>query len=87
MVSKELVLTNAQGFHMRPASVFAKAMGKYSCDVTIKFNGNQYNAKSLLNIIAACIKCGSEIEVVCDGADENEALAEAVQLIESGLGE
>ena len=28
-----------------------------------------------------------EIEVVCDGADENEALAEAVQLIESGLGE
>ena len=84
MVSKELVLTNAQGFHMRPASVFATAMGKYSCDVTIKFNGNQYNAKSLLNIIAACIKCGSEIEVVCDGADENEALAEAVQLIESG---
>ena len=69
MVSKELVLTNAQGFHMRPASVFATAMGKYSCDVTIKFNGNQYNAKSLLNIIAACIKCGSEIEVVCDGAD------------------
>lgn len=64
MVSKELVLTNAQGFHMRPASVFATAMGKYSCDVTIKFNGNQYNAKSLLNIIAACIKCGSEIEVV-----------------------
>ena len=39
MVSKELVLTNAQGFHMRPASVFATAMGKYSCDVTIKFNG------------------------------------------------
>ena len=81
MVSKELVLTNAQGFHMRPASVFATAMGKYSCDVTIKFNDNQYNAKSLLNMIAACIKCGSEIEVVCDGADENEALAEAVQLI------
>ena len=55
MVSKQLTLTNAQGFHMRPASVFATAMGKYSCDVTIKFNGNDFNAKSLLNIIAACI--------------------------------
>jgi phosphotransferase system HPr-like phosphotransfer protein len=42
---------------------------------------------SLLNIIAACIKCGSEIELVCDGPDENEALAEAVSMIESGLGE
>jgi phosphocarrier protein len=62
-------------------------MGKYASSVTIKFNGNQYNAKSLLNIIAACIKCGSEIELVCDGPDENEALADAVERIESGLGE
>ena len=55
--------------------------------VTRMFNGNSYNAKSLLNIIAACIKCGSEIELVCDGPDENEALADAVERIESGLGE
>ncbi len=87
MVSKKLTIVNAQGFHMRPASVFSSAMGKYACDVTIKFNGSDYNAKSLLNIIAACIKCGSEIEVVCDGADENEALEEAAKMIESGLGE
>ncbi|MBQ1239671.1 MAG: HPr family phosphocarrier protein [Ruminococcus sp.] len=87
MVSKKVTLVNAQGFHMRPASVFATAMGKYASSVTIKFNGNDYNAKSLLNIIAACIKCGSEIELVCDGPDENEALADAVERIESGLGE
>ncbi len=87
MVSKKITLANAQGFHMRPASVFSTAMGKYACEITIKFNGNDYNGKSLLNIIAACIKCGSEIEIVCDGVDENEALAEAVKLIESGLGE
>lgn len=87
MVSKKVTLVNAQGFHMRPASVFATAMGKYASNVTISFNGNNYNAKSLLNIIAACIKCGSEIELICDGPDENEALAEAVQMIESGLGE
>ncbi len=87
MVSKKFTLANAQGFHMRPASVFSTAMGKYACEITIKFNGNDYNGKSLLNIIAACIKCGSEIEIVCDGVDENEALAEAVKLIESGLGE
>ena len=87
MVSKKVTLVNAQGFHMRPASVFATAMGKYASSVTIKFNGNDYNAKSLLNIIAACIKCGSEIELVCDGPDENEALADAVERNESGLGE
>lgn len=87
MVSKQLTLINAQGFHMRPASVFATAMSKYKCSVTIKVNENLINGKSLLNIIAACIKCGSDVEVVCEGVDENEALAEAVTLIESGLGE
>lgn len=87
MISKKLTLVNPQGFHMRPASLFASAMGKYSSKITIKFNGNEYNGKSLLNIMAACIRCGSEIELVCDGADESEALAEATQLIEGGLGD
>ena len=87
MVSKKLTLVNPQGFHMRPASLSASATGKYSSKITIKFNGNEYNGKSLLNIMAACIRCGSEIELVCDGADESEVLAEATQLIEVGLGD
>ena len=87
MVSKQLTLTNSQGFHMRPASVFSTAMGKYSCDVKIKYENTIINAKSLLNILAACIKCGSDIEVVCEGEGEEAALKEAVELIEGGLGE
>lgn len=87
MVSKIVTLTNAQGFHMRPASLFAAAMAKYESDVTIKHNNTDINAKSLLNIIAGCIKCGTEIEIMCSGSDEQAALDEAVQLIESGLGE
>ncbi len=72
---------------MRPASTFATAMGKYSSDVVLKHNGKDVNAKSLMNIIAACIKCGHEVEVVATGADEEAALAEAVSMIESGFGE
>ena len=87
MVSKVLTVPNGQGFHMRPASVFSSAMGKYPCSVTIKFNGNNYNAKSTLNLIAACMKCGSEIELVCDGDKEEEALAEGAKMIEDGFGE
>ena len=40
-----------------------------------------------MNIIAACIKCGSTIDLICEGEDEDEALKEAVSLIESGFGE
>lgn len=87
MVSQKLTLANAQGFHMRPAGVFAGVVGKFQSDVTVKHNGQDVNGKSLMALVASCIKCGDEIEIVCQGADEQEALAAAVQAIESGLGE
>ena len=87
MVSKKVTVVNAMGFHMRPAMNFSKAMIKYPCDVTIKVNGNTVDCKSIMNIIAACIKCGTEIEIVCNGEREQEALDEAVSMIENGLGE
>lgn len=87
MTSKTLTITNAQGFHMRPAGAFASAMAKFNSNVTIKFNGSDVNGKSLMNIIAAGIKCGSTIEIVCEGDDENAALDSAVALVESGFGE
>ena len=45
------------------------------------------NAKSVLSVLGACIKSGDEIELVCDGADEDEAMRGVVALIEGGLGE
>lgn len=87
MVSRHFTVPNAQGFHMRPATTFATAMNKYPATVTIKFGGNDVNGKSLMHIMSACIRVGSEIDVVCDGEGENEALAEAAEMIESGFGE
>lgn len=87
MVSQKITLTNEQGLHMRPAGIFAAAMGKFRCEVKIRFNNSVINGKSVMNIMIACIKKGSEIEIVCNGEDENEALAEAMALIESGFDE
>lgn len=72
---------------MRPATTFANAMGKYSCDVKIKMRNMEVNGKSVMNLIAACVKFGAEIQILCDGQDEEAALAEAVSLIEDGFGE
>ncbi len=87
MVSKDFTIRNKMGFHMRPAQVFVNAMAKYPCDVTIKFSGKDINAKSIMKIMSACIKCGSEISVVANGENEDAALNEAAAMIESGFGE
>lgn len=87
MVSKKVTVVNAQGFHMRPATVFAGEMGKFSSKITLETNGKTVDGKSLMNIIAACIKVGSEVNVICEGDDEAAMLDKAVEMIESGLGE
>ena len=45
------------------------------------------NAKSVLSVLGAGVKNGDEIEVVCDGVDEEEALKAVIAGIENGLGE
>lgn len=87
MVSKKVKIVNEQGLHMRPAGEFAKEMAKFTSDVKIDFDGKTVNGKSVMHIIAACIKCGSEITIQCSGDDEEAALKKAVELVESGFGE
>lgn len=87
MVSKETKITNEMGFHMRPANVFVTAMTKYKSNIFIIADDKKINGKSIMNIMASCIKCGSEITVECDGEDEQAMLDEAISLIESGFGE
>ena len=85
MVSKDTVVVDKMGLQMRPANNFIAAMTKYKSDITIDFGGNKINGKSIMNIMAACIKYGSHITIICDGEDEQAMLDEAVKLIESGL--
>lgn len=85
MVSRKVKVINPQGLHMRPAQVFVTEMNKYNSDVTIIFGGKTINGKGIMQLMASCIKMGSEIEIRCEGAQEAEALAAAVKLVESGL--
>ena len=87
MVSEKVTVINKMGFHMRPASNFVQAMAKYQSSINISFNGKNIDGKSIMNVMAACMKCGAEIEIQCTGADEDAMLKEAVGLVKSGLGD
>lgn len=87
MVSANVKVVNAEGMHMRPASLFCQTVTPFTSSVRISYNGNEFDAKSVMMLMSACIKCGAEIEIKCDGPDENEALKAAVDLVNSGLGD
>ncbi len=87
MVSEKLTIINKLGLHMRPAGLFVQTMANYKSDITILFGEKKINGKRLMQLMPACIKCGSEIEVQCSGPDEVEMLQAASDLIKSGLGD
>ncbi len=87
MVSQKVVIKNPTGLHLRPAGILCKEAMQYKSLITFSFNETTANAKSVLSVLGACVKCGDEIELSCDGEDETEALKALVAAVESGLGE
>lgn len=87
MVTRTLTVTNPSGLHLRPAGVLSQTAMKFKSDVIIECGEKRIVAKSVLNVMAAGIKCGTEINVICDGEDEAEALETLAQAIADGLGE
>lgn len=87
MVQQSIVIKNEAGLHMRPAGALAKVAGQCSSNVTLIVDDKKINAKSVLNIMSAAIKSGTEITVECDGENEVQDLAAVIEAIEGGLGE
>ena len=85
MVSRRVTVTNPTGLHLRPAACFCKEAVKYRSVITFTFDNVTANAKSVLSVLGACVKQGDEIEIVCQGADEEEALDALCKAVESGL--
>ena len=87
MVNAATVIKNSSGLHLRPAGVLCKEALKYKSKISFKIGNTTANAKSVLSVLGACVKSGDEIEFVCDGPDEEEALAAMLRLAEEGFGE
>ncbi len=87
MVSKKLVIKNPTGLHLRPAGILCKTAMQFKSLITFTFGNTTANAKSVLSVLGACVKSGDEIELICNGVDEEVALKTLVDAIEGGLGE
>ena len=60
---------------------------KFKSDIVIEYGEKRIVAKSVLNVMAAGIKSGTEVNLIVEGEDEEEAMKTLVEAIESGLGE
>lgn len=87
MVSEKVTIKNQSGLHLRPAGELCNRAMNYKSKISFQFRDTMANAKSVLSVLGACIQCGDEIVLICDGEDEEEALKGMLRAVNEGLGE
>ena len=87
MVKANVEIRNLTGLHLRPAGVLCNKAIQFKSKIHFQVRDTTANAKSVLSVLGACVKCGDEITFICEGEDETEALEAIIQAVESGLGD
>lgn len=87
MIIRQAIVNNQIGLHARPATFFIQKANEYKCSIWVEREERRVNAKSLLGVLSLGIVKGSEINIIADGADEEAAVNDLIELISSNFAE
>lgn len=73
-LEKEVTVEDPNGIHARPASMFVQSAVKYSSDVKVVKDGEEYDGKSIMSILSLGLEYKSVIILKIEGSDEQEAM-------------
>jgi phosphocarrier protein len=87
MFSREFTLNNSVGLHARPATFFIQKANEFKSSISVEKEERRVNAKSLLGILSLGIVCGTTINIIANGVDEEDAVNALGEMIKSGFAE
>ena len=74
MISRDYIITSAEGIHARPATALVKLAKNHKSVISIKKGEKTVKLNSLLNILSLAAKGGETISIIADGEDEATAM-------------
>ena len=87
MVVKDITVQNQVGLHARPATFFIQKANEFKSSIWVEKEERRANAKSLLGVLSLGITGGTDIKILADGQDEQEAVDALKKLVVSGFAE
>ncbi|MEX0915696.1 MAG: HPr family phosphocarrier protein [Wenzhouxiangellaceae bacterium] len=87
MKTERVTLRNRLGLHARAASKLVNTAAGFRSNVWMVRDERRVNAKSIMGVLMLAAPVGTELEVECDGPDEDDALAALVGLVSDRFGE
>lgn len=87
MIRKKITIINKLGLHARAAAKLVHLASRFASESQIIRGDKIVNGKSIMGVMMLAASRGTEIELVVDGEDEQQALDELCELINNRFGE
>ncbi|WP_284161873.1 HPr family phosphocarrier protein [Burkholderia pseudomallei] len=66
---------------VRAGEALAGAAGRFQSDIVVVANGRHANAKDAMSVVALRAKCGTRMQILSSGPDEDDALDSLASLL------
>lgn len=87
MIRESITIINQLGLHARAAAKLVTTASHYESRVRIIKEDRDVDGKSIMSVMLLAASCGTEIEIMTDGPDEQEAYEALRDLINDRFGE
>jgi phosphocarrier protein len=87
VIQKTTTIVNKLGLHARAAAKFVTLASQFNSEINVKRNEQNVNGKSIMGVMMLAAAKGSEIELIIEGEDEQNAMLALLELIANRFNE
>jgi len=87
MLEQEFTIVNKLGLHARAAAQFVRLASSFGSQIKLQKDSQSVDAKSIMSVMLLAAGKGSQVQLMIEGEDEQEAMQKLGDLIKAGFGE
>jgi phosphocarrier protein HPr len=87
MLHQKVEIQNKLGLHARASAKLSQMAGQFQCEIWLQKESRRVNAKSIMGVMMLAASKGTYLEIETSGADEEQAMAALIGLINNRFGE
>jgi phosphocarrier protein len=87
MIRRPVTIINKLGLHARAANKLVSTAGDFQSEIRVKGNGREVDAKSIMPVMMLAASQGTQVELIAEGPDEQDAVDALTALINDYFGE
>ncbi len=85
MYTEKVLVKCESGLHNKQATYFIQRANDFKSNIWMEMEERKINAKSLLGVLSMAVVTGTEVNLIAEGADEEEAVKTLAGILEKDL--